>query len=154
MTAFELLMHTVRLFIWAPFPDLLIFRSSTLIKAKVKHKGSKFMVIYHLGFHLWCKTVIKMSGEPLPKLWFYRRRFKWSSQNIRVVLDELLTRVGSRVFLRGGGGNYKSGWCTNLLLCISFEENCIKMKEFGPRGVGGGSRPWCSLRIRQRLSTV
>ena len=28
----------------------------------------------------------------------------------------------------------------NLLFCPIFTENCMKMKEFGPRG--GGARPW------------
>ena len=33
----------------------------------------------------------------------------------------------------GGGGNSQSG-CANLLFCKFVAENCMKMKEFGPRG--------------------
>ena len=35
-------------------------------------------------------------------------------------------------FPRGGGAN-PQGWGTNLLFGQKFPENCMKMKEFGPR---------------------
>ena len=41
---------------------------------------------------------------------------------------------GSRIFPRVGGANSQSG-CSNLLFCNFFVENCMKMKEFGSRGV-------------------
>ena len=42
-----------------------------------------------------------------------------------------------------GGANFR-GRCTNLLFCKFFVQNCMKMKEFGPRGGAGASlaRPW------------
>ena len=42
-------------------------------------------------------------------------------------------------FPRRGGANPQGGGA-NLLFCPNFPENCMKMKEFGPRG--GGARPW------------
>ena len=41
-------------------------------------------------------------------------------------------------FPRRGGANPPGGG-TNLLFCPIFTKNCMKMKEFGPRG---GARPW------------
>ena len=41
-----------------------------------------------------------------------------------------------------GGANSKSG-CVTLLFCKLFAENCMKMKEFGPRGAHvPGVPPW------------
>ena len=42
-------------------------------------------------------------------------------------------------FPRRGGANFQSGGA-NLLFGQIFTQNCMKMKEFGPRG--GGARPW------------
>ena len=47
----------------------------------------------------------------------------------------------SRIFLRWGA-NSQSG-CTNLLFCEFFAKNCMKMKQFGPRGDHvNGAPPW------------
>ena len=35
-------------------------------------------------------------------------------------------------FSRGGGANYQTG-CSNLLFSKTVAENCLKMKEFGPK---------------------
>ena len=43
-------------------------------------------------------------------------------------------------FPRGGGVNPR-GWGANLLFGQKFPENCMKMKEFGPRG----AHPWRPL---------
>ena len=42
-------------------------------------------------------------------------------------------------FPRGGGTNPHGGGA-NLLFGPKYPENCMKMKEFGPRA--GGARPW------------
>ena len=42
-------------------------------------------------------------------------------------------------FPRGGGANCQRGGA-NLLFWSIFPENCMNMKEFGPRG--GGVHPW------------
>ena len=44
------------------------------------------------------------------------------------------TAVSDPGFSRGGWANSKLG-----LFCKFFAENCMEMKEFGPRGRGGGS---------------
>ena len=33
-----------------------------------------------------------------------------------------------------GHRDFTKSWCANLLFCILFAENCMKMKEFGPQG--------------------
>ena len=43
------------------------------------------------------------------------------------------------------GGTYPQGGGANLLFGKIFLENCMKMKEIGPRG-GGGALPWHPLR--------
>ena len=40
-----------------------------------------------------------------------------------------------------GSANSQSG-CANLLFCNYFAENCMKMKEFGPRGITSLAPPW------------
>ena len=40
---------------------------------------------------------------------------------------------GSRISQTGGGANFQGGGA-NLLFNQIFPENCMKMKEFGPRG--------------------
>ena len=45
----------------------------------------------------------------------------------------MLASVADPGFPRGGGANPQSGGA-NLLLGQKFPENCMKMKEFGPRG--------------------
>ena len=40
-------------------------------------------------------------------------------------------------FPQGGAPTPKSA-----IIFQFFAENCMKMKEFGPRGGGGGARPW------------
>ena len=47
-------------------------------------------------------------------------------------------------------GANPQGGIANLLFGQKFPENCIKMKEFEPRG--GGGRPWRSLRSANALN--
>ena len=44
---------------------------------------------------------------------------------------------GSRISQTGGANPQGGG--ANLLFCPIFPKNCMKMKEFGPRGGGGAS---------------
>ena len=46
-------------------------------------------------------------------------------------------------FFPSGGGTNPQGGGANLLFGQKFAENCMKMKEFGPRG--RGPRPWRPL---------
>ena len=73
----------------------------------------------------------------------------WNFCNLFCVNDQALFTQGvninafsggSRIFLRGGGTNSKSG-CVNLLFCKFSAQNCMKMWEFGP----GGSVPAAPL---------
>ena len=58
--------------------------------------------------------------------------------------QELTITVADPGFSRGEGANPKSG-CKNLLFGQIFPENCMKMKEIGPRG-GGGRVPGTPFR--------
>ena len=51
---------------------------------------------------------------------------------------------GSKIFQRRGRQSPR--WEPNLLFGQKFPKNCMKMKEFGPRG--GGVRPWRPTPLR------
>ena len=55
------------------------------------------------------------------------------------VFRNTVSAVADPVFPRRGGGANPQGGGANLLFCPNFPENCMKMKEFGPRGGGGAS---------------
>ena len=54
-----------------------------------------------------------------------------------IYLLELLSQWRIQDFPQEGAPTRK-----NLLFSRFFAENCMKMKEFGPPGGGGGARPW------------
>ena len=55
-----------------------------------------------------------------------------------VASDPPVDTVADPGFPRGGGANPQGGG-TNLLFGCKFPENCMKMKDFGPRGAGHAS---------------
>ena len=69
-----------------------------------------------------------------------------------------MSLVADPGFSRGGGANSKDG-CEKLLFRQFFPKNCMKLKEFGPEGVGCVSlvlplRGAHTERQRQRLIQV
>ena len=62
---------------------------------------------------------------------------------------------GEEMVLSGGSRIFQTGvlQLPTLLLCFKiFAENCMKMKDFGPRG--GGTRPWRPLPIGSANGTA
>ena len=78
----------------------------------------------------------------------------WSPLNINTKsismseLDSVNSAVAYPGFSWSGCANSQDG-CANLLFCNFLAENCIKMKEFGPRG-----RPWRPLRSATAMWTA
>ena len=54
---------------------------------------------------------------------------------LKALIDLFQWRIQD--FPQGGAPTPKSA-----IIFQFFPENCMKMKEFGPRGGGGGARPW------------
>ena len=80
--------------------------------------------------NFWCSCRVSCDHVPQPlKFWITFIQKIWPA------------RVADPRFPRGGGANLQGGGA-NLLFGQKFPENCMNMKEFGPRW---GVRPWHPL---------
>ena len=67
---------------------------------------------------------------------------------IYFILD-IIILSGSRISAKGGGGANPRVWDKTPLFDKIFAENCLKMKEIGPRG---GVHPWRPLPLDPPMS--
>ena len=134
------------------------FTQSKLSIGGSKRGGRLWVQILSISCSFGGKLVIIKGGRPhlcswQPLLWkildppllSFNTLSKNEKKKESWVWDNKVQCSGGSRISQIGGANFQGG-VANLLFGQIFTENCIKLKEFGPRG--GNTRPWCLVKIR------